>query len=242
MGALDGRVALITGAARGQGASHARRFAAEGATVVLGDVLDAEGLATATSIGPAATYLHHDVTDPGSWAELVQWTLDAHGRIDVLVNNAGIFRTRGLLDTTLEEWQQVIAVNQTGVFLGMQAVAPTMIAAGRGSIINISSIAGLQGTSSHAYSASKWAVRGMSRGAARELAPHGVRVNSVHPGLIDTVMLDELGEGRPMVTQRVPMGREAAPEEVTELVLFLASDAASYCTGHEFVVDGGMTA
>lgn len=239
---LEGCIALITGGARGQGAVEARRFVEEGATVVLGDVLDAEGRATAAAIGPQASYLQHDVTDPASWSSVVTSVLDRFGRLDVLVNNAGIFRTRGLLDTSPELWQQMVAVNQTGVFLGMQAVAPAMVAAGRGSIVNISSIAGLQGTSSFAYSATKWALRGMTRSAARDLAPHGVRVNSVHPGIIDTAMLDELGDGREAVVRRIPLGRVGVSEEVAELVLFLASDRAAYCTGHEYVVDGGMTA
>jgi 3alpha(or 20beta)-hydroxysteroid dehydrogenase len=242
MGRLDGKVVLVTGGARGQGAAEGRRCAAEGATVVLTDVLDDEGAATAAAIGVRAEYRHHDVTDPAAWTAVADGVLDRHGRIDVLVNNAGVFRILGLLDTDPQEWDRIVAVNQTGVFLGMRAVAPAMMAAGRGSIVNISSMAGLQGTSALAYSATKWAVRGLTRSAARELGPHGVRVNSVHPGLIDTAMLDELGDRRSAVAQRVPLGRVATADEVADLVLFLASDESSYCTGHEFVVDGGMTA
>lgn len=239
---LDGRVVLITGGARGQGAAEGARFAAEGATVVLGDVLDDEGTATAHGIGPAASYLRHDVTSPNSWEDVVGTVLERHGRIDALVNNAGVFMTRGLLDSSVDDWHRIVAVNQTGVFLGMRTVAPAMVAAGRGSIVNISSTAGLQGTSAHAYSATKWAVRGMTRSAARELAPRGVRVNSVHPGMIDTAMLAELGEGRDAAVRRIPMGRTGVADDVADLVLFLVSDESSYCTGHEFVVDGGLTA
>ncbi len=240
MGRLVDKVAVITGAARGQGAAEARRFAAEGATVVLTDVRDELGAQTAADIGARASYLSLDVTDDGQWKDVVQHATAEFGRIDVLVNNAGIFELGGI-DTPLGDWNRVIAVNQTGVFLGMQAVAPIMREQGSGSIINISSVAALMGSPmAMAYTASKWAVRGMTKGAALELAPFGVRANSVHPGMIETPMLDVLGDSRETVLARVPMGRYAEPDEVAELVLFLASDESAYCTGHEFVVDGGM--
>jgi len=237
---------LVTGGARGQGASHGRRLVAEGAEVVLTDVLDDEGEATAAAIGEHASYLHQDVTDEGQWEAVVSKVLDRHGRIDVLINNAGIFRLRSAVDTSLELYERIIAINQTGTFLGMKAVAPAMVEARGGSIINISSVAGLTGGAlSIAYSASKWAVRGMTKVMAGEVGAFGVRVNSVHPGLIDTPMLDELDQfgeaGRAHLLGGVPLGRSAGPEEVTEMIVFLASDESRYCTGAEFVVDGGMT-
>lgn len=244
MARLDGKVALISGGARGQGATEAALFAAEGATVVITDVLDDEGAKTAADIG--ATYLHHDVTSEADWTRVVDDVKGRHGRLDVLVNNAGIFRVMPMMMTSEELYRQVIDVNQVGVFLGMKAVTPTMIDQGAGSIVNISSVAGLRGGGgTMAYSASKWAVRGMTKVAASELAPFGVRVNSVHPGIIETKMIDEIrqyGDGAmDAVIARIPMGRSTGPEDVARLVLFLASDESAYCTGSEFVVDGGMT-
>jgi 3alpha(or 20beta)-hydroxysteroid dehydrogenase len=245
MGRLDGNVALISGGARGQGAAEAELMVAEGASVVLGDVLDDEGERTAAALGPAAAYRHLDVTDPTQWAAAVAFTIERFGRLDVLVNNAGIFRIQRMTETSLEDYRRMMDVNATGVFLGMQAVAPTMIAQRSGSIINISSIAGLRGSAmAFAYSTSKWAVRGMTKAVAQELAPHGVRCNSVHPGIIATPMADEFDRAgvRELVQSRIPVGHEAGPDEVAKLVLFLASDESRYCTGSEFVVDGGMTA
>jgi 3alpha(or 20beta)-hydroxysteroid dehydrogenase len=239
MNRLDGRVAVVTGGARGQGAAEGRLFAAEGAAVYVTDVLVAEGEETAAAAG--ATFLEHDVSDPAQWAAVIARVLDDHGRVDVLVNNAGILHWGTMTNTTLEAWNRVIAVNQTGVLLGMQAVAPTMTAQRSGSIVNVSSVAAYGGTKdTFAYSATKWAVRGMTKAAARELAPANVRVNSIHPGLIDTPMM----EGMPLeqLAEGVPLGRHAAPEEVAQLALWLASDESSYATGAEFVVDGGMTA
>jgi len=242
MNRLDDKVAIITGGARGQGAAEAELFVAAGAQVVITDVLD-EGAETAERIGASVDFLQHDVASEAAWAEVVDTVLDRHGRVDVLVNNAGIFRTIGLEETTLAVWEQMLGVNQTGVFLGMRTVAATMKAQGNGSIVNISSIAGLRGAGmAHAYSATKWAVRGMSKSAAQELAPFGVRVNSVHPGIIDTAMLAEFGDARQLVEERIPYGRVATATEVGRLVLFLASDDSTYCTGHEFVIDGAMTA
>ncbi len=244
MNRLDDKVALITGGARGQGAAEAELFVNAGAHVVITDVLDAEGDATAERLGAACEFLHHDVASEDQWASVVDTITERHGRLDVLVNNAGIFRTVGLIETSLEMWQQMMDINQTGVFLGMRTAAPAMQANGSGSIINISSIAGMKSAAvAHAYSASKWAVRGMTKSAAVELAPSGVRVNSVHPGIIDTDMLQEFGQGvRDSIETRIPMGRVASAEEVGKLVLFLASDDSSYCSGHEFVIDGAMIA
>jgi 3alpha(or 20beta)-hydroxysteroid dehydrogenase len=248
MGRLDGKVALITGAARGQGASEARLFAAEGAQVMLGDVLDDDGELVAKEVGDRAAYLHHDVSSESDWDAIVAATRSRFGRVDVLVNNAGVFKIMGMTVTSLTEYMRIVTINQVGTFLGMKAVAETMIGQGSGSIINISSIAGLGGgAGTIAYSASKFAVRGMTKVAAIELAPFGVRVNSVHPGLIDTPMLrDEFGldsdASLEAVRARVPNGRMAAAEDVARLVLYLASDDSNYSTGSEFVVDGGMTA
>jgi len=239
---LDGKVAMITGGARGQGAAEAELFASEGATVFITDVLDEVGEATAERLGDAVTFLHHDVTSEADWAGAVGGVVDQHGRLDVLVNNAGIFQMAGLFDTSLDDWNRMIAINQTGVFLGMRAAAAPMRGRGSGSIVNISSVAGLSGAAmAHAYGATKWAVRGMTKSAARELAADNVRVNSVHPGIIETPMLAEFGEGS-RIREGIPMGRTAEASEVANLVLFLASDESSYCSGHEFVIDGAMRA
>jgi 3alpha(or 20beta)-hydroxysteroid dehydrogenase len=243
MNRLDGKVALITGGARGQGAAEAALFAAEGATVYITDVLTHVGQAKADELGDAVTFLEHDVTSDTDWAGVVGGIVEEHHQLDVLVNNAGIFQVAGMFDTSLEDWNRMIAINQTGVFLGLKTAGRVMREKGTGSIVNISSIAGLSGAGmAHAYSATKWAVRGMTKSAAQELAADNVRVNSVHPGIIETPMLDEFGEFLPMVKERIPMGRTASADEVANVVLFLASDEASYCTGHEFVVDGGMRA
>ena len=244
-GRLEGKVALITGGARGQGEAEGRLFVAEGATVVLADILDDEGRAAAAAIGSAASYVTLDVRDAARWTAVVDEVVARHGRLDILVNNAGIFPAGGLLDTTQEAFERVVAINQTGVFLGMQAAARAMIPRRSGAIVNISSIAGMHGSPGFiGYSTTKWAVRGLSRGAARELAPHGIRVNSVHPGIIETRMLETLDQvgARDRVNQRIPMGRTASAEEVARVVLFLASDEASYVSGGEYLVDGAWSA
>src|SRR5579864_352279 len=188
MGKLDNRVALVTGGARGQGAAEARLFASEGAHVFVTDVRAEEGAKTAADIG--ATFVEHDVTSPDRWAEVVEQVVRERGRLDVLVNNAGVLLWATMTQTSLEDWDRLVAINQTGVFLGMRAVAPQMISQRSGSIINISSIGGMRGSGvCFAYGATKWAVRGMTKGAAQELGPHGIRVNSIHPGIIDTPMM-----------------------------------------------------
>lgn len=239
MGRLAGKVAIITGGARGQGASEGALFAAEGATVYLTDVLAEAGAKTAAEIG--ATFLDHDVTDPAGWAQVVDRVLADTGRVDVLVNNAGILHWATMTETPLEIWNRVVAVNQTGVFLGMQAVASAMKAQRSGSIVNISSIGGMRGASPcFAYGATKWAVRGMTKGAAQELGPFNVRVNSVHPGIIDTPMMAD--QPIAAMAERVPLRRYATADEVANLVLWLASDDAAYASGAEFTLDGGQTA
>jgi 3alpha(or 20beta)-hydroxysteroid dehydrogenase len=249
MGLLDGKVAIITGAgsAGGQGEAEARRFVAEGARVVVADV-DADSASDrAAELGAWALAAHLDVTDEGSWSRLVDETRAWAGRIDVLVNNAGVWLGAGMMDTSLADYQRVIGVNQVGVFLGMRAVVPHMREAGGGAIVNIASAAARRATLpywgpedvAHAYSASKWAVRGMSRAAAHELAPYGIRVNSVYPGVIDTPMITG---GHERLASHTPLGRLGRPQEVAEVVCFLASDAASYVTGAEVTVDGALTA
>ncbi len=243
MARLDGKIALITGGARGQGAAEGRLFAAEGASVVLTDVLDAEGESTAKACD--GIYLHHDVTSGADWERVVATVLERHGRLDILINNAGIWITGRLTDTSEADYRRVIDVNQVGVFLGMQAVAKPMIAARSGAIVNISSVAGLRGAAAgFAYGASKWAVRGMTKSAARELGPYGIRVNSIHPGLIETAMLHQLPGIDANLEDRVraiPLGRVGEAEDVAKLALFLASDDSAYSTGAEFIIDGGIT-
>jgi 3alpha(or 20beta)-hydroxysteroid dehydrogenase len=241
MGKLDGRVAIVTGGARGQGAAEARLFAEEGATVFVTDVLADEGRKTAADVG--GTFVEHDVADPAQWQQLVERVAREQGRIDVLVNNAGILRWERMVDTTPESWNEIVAVNQTGVFLGMRAVAPQMIEQRSGAILNISSVGGLRGASAcFAYAATKWAVRGMTKGAAIELGPHGIKVNSIHPGIIDTPMMGGTDLDGLATTIGVPLQRYAQPEEVAKLALWLVSDDNSYSTGAEFVIDGGQTA
>jgi 3alpha(or 20beta)-hydroxysteroid dehydrogenase len=245
MGRLDGKVVIISGGARGQGEAEARLFAAEGASVLIGDVLEREGHAVAEALQGAAAFERLDVRSEADWASVVTSAVERWGRVDVLVNNAGIFRMASLTQTPVDLWHQVMEVNATGVYLGMKAVAPLLMEQRSGSIVNISSIAGLRGAgTAFAYGASKWAVRGMTKSAAQELAGYGVRVNSIHPGIIDTAMLQEFDAAgvRQAVRERIPMGAEASPEEVARLALFLASDESRYSTGSEFVIDGGMTA
>lgn len=237
MGRVAGKVALISGGARGMGASHARLLVDEGAKVVIGDILDDEGKALADEIGDAARYVHLDVTQPDQWDAAVATATGEFGKLDVLVNNAGIVALGQLHNFDLAKWQKVIDVNLTGTFLGMRVAVEPMTEAGGGSIINVSSIEGLRGAAAvHPYVASKWAVRGLTKSAALELAPHNIRVNSIHPGFIRTPMTANLPED--LVT--IPLGRPAESREVSTFVVFLASDESSYATGSEFVIDGGL--
>lgn len=255
MGKLDGRVVVITGAARGQGEQEARLFVAEGALVLLGDVLDEQGAALAKELGDAARYVHLDVSREDDWTAAVGEAREAFGRIDGLVNNAGILRFNELVSTPLEEFQQVVQVNQVGAFLGMKAVAPEIEAAGGGTIVNTASYTALSGMAYvGSYAATKAAIVGLTRVAAMELAAKGIRVNAMCPGAVDTPMsnpaqldptadpaeasaaLDELYK------KLVPLGRVGQPEEVARLALFLSCADSSYITGQPFVIDGGWLA
>ena len=243
---LHGKVALVTGAARGQGEAEARLLVSRGASVVLADVLVEEGVAVAGSLGDAARFVALDVGDPAAWPGAVAVAVDAFGGLDALVNNAGIVRGGALESVSVDDFTEVVRVNQLGCFLGMQAVVAPLRARGGGSIVNVSSIAGLQGVAGAVpYVASKWAIRGMTKTAAIELGPSGIRVNSVHPGVVDTPMTNDPqfdATDRAAVFAGFPISRIGTPEEVAELVAFLVSDASSYCTGAEFVVDGGAVA
>lgn len=238
MGRVDGKVALISGGARGMGAEHARLLVSEGAKVVIGDILDDDGAALAASLGDAAVFVHLDVAEPDHWDVAVARAVEEFGTLNVLVNNAGIVNGGPIHKFDLDKWRRIIDVNLTGTFLGMRASAAAMInAGGGGSIINVSSIEGLRGAPwAHGYVASKWAVRGLAKSAALELAPHNIRVNSIHPGLIRTPMT----AGLPKDLVTIPLGRPAESREVSTFVLFLASDESSYATGSEFVMDGGL--
>jgi 3alpha(or 20beta)-hydroxysteroid dehydrogenase len=242
---LAGKVAIITGGARGMGAATARLFASEGARVVIADVLEAEGDALAREIGKESLFQQHDVANEESWQRVVREAVAHFGGVDVLVNNAGILLMKGLMDIRKEEFERVLAVNLLGTFLGIKTTAPKIIERGGGAIVNISSVDGMKGANSTgAYSASKWGVRGLTKVAAMELGHRGVRVNSIHPGGVNTAMGVRPGpEGLAMAQkfyQGIPLGRIGQPEEIARVSLFLASDESSYICGAEIVVDGGM--
>jgi len=251
MGKLDERVALVSGGARGLGLAMVEAFVAEGARVMIGDVLDDEAAAVAHRLGEAAWSVHLDVTDEAEWDAAVAAAVERFGHLDVLVNNAGTAEGSPLWETSLESYRRVIDVNQVGVFLGMKAVVAAMTEAGRGSIINISSMDGLVGSPRIiSYIASKWAVRGMTKAAAMELAPRNIRVNSIHPGNVHTLLAATPGQDRSQVREMMeaatrrhaPMGRVGEASEIAKMAVFLASDDSSYSTGSEFVADGGFTA
>ncbi len=246
---LQGKVALITGAARGQGAAEARLFAQEGAKIVLGDVLDQDGSRVAAEIaetGGEAVYVHLDVTNEDDWDAAIKTAVSSFGKVDILVNNAAIWRRGHVLETSSEQWDAVLAVNAKGVFLGTRAAIPEMRKAGGGSIINISSAAGLVGSrTSTAYSASKGAVRIFTKSTAIQYASVGIRANSIHPGPIDTDMGDQVwpdASSREAAVERTAIARMGTPQDIAYGALYLASDESSFVTGSELVIDGGVTA
>ncbi|MEC9358941.1 MAG: glucose 1-dehydrogenase [Pseudomonadota bacterium] len=243
---LQGKIAIVTGGARGMGAATARLFVEHGAQVLIADVLDQEGSALARELGEAARFSHHDVSDEASWTRLADQAMTIGGHLDVLVNNAGVLLFETLLNMDKSAFERVLDINLIGTFLGMKAVAPLMIERGKGSIVNISSVDGMKAANGlGAYCASKWGVRGLTKVAAMEFGHRGVRVNSVHPGGVDTAMGNPYAEPREDVNKRyamVPMQRVGEPLEVAQTSLFLASDESSYLCGAEIAVDGGMLA
>ena len=246
---LDNKVALISGGARGMGAVEAKMFVQEGAKVVIGDVLDEDGKQTESEInetGGECVFVHLDVTDETAWQDAVAAAVDRFGKLDILVNNAGIARINNVEDTTSDEWDLVMDINAKGVFLGTKAAIPEIRKAGGGSIVNISSIAGLTGGRTSSYAASKGAVRLLTKSSAIQYAGEGIRCNSVHPGVIETPMTTPMmlntQEGRDLNASRHPLGRVGQPEDIAYGVLFLASDESSFMTGSELVIDGGLTA
>jgi 3alpha(or 20beta)-hydroxysteroid dehydrogenase len=236
---LEGKVALISGGARGMGAAHARAMVAQGAQVVLGDILDDEGQAVAAELGDDAVYVHLDVTDREQWAAAVATAVERFGKLNVLVNNAGIANFGPIGEYTAEQWDTMIAINLTGVFNGIDASVEALKAAAPSSIINISSTAGIQGYASlPGYNAAKFGVRGLTKSVALDLGVHDVRANSVHPGVIATPMTDDLETPQ----KHVALRRVGQPVELSNLVVYLASDESSFSTGAEFIADGGETA
>ena len=236
---LDGSVVIVTGAARGMGEAHVRGLVRSGARVMATDILDTEGEALAAVLGTGVIYRHHDVRRSDDWQRIVDETLRIFGRIDHLVNNAGVLVAGGITDTTEAEFRRVMDINLIGCWLGMRHTVAALTAAGGGSIVNISSSAGMQGYAGlGAYVSSKWALRGLTKTAALEFGRHGIRVNSIHPGPISTPMLADVDTSTIVVGQ--PIARIGEPQEVTDLLLYLLADA-TYSTGHEFVIDGGAT-
>ena len=244
MNRLNDKIAIITGAASGQGAAEARRFVEEGAKVVVADLNEGDGKALVEQLGGRAIFVSHDVSDEGSWRSVVESCLEAFGGIDILVNNAGVYRQKTLAETDQALMDLHYRVNVLGTFFGMKAVYPVMRDRGGGAIVNIASIAALRGAPGiFAYAGSKWMVRGMTKSAAHDLAPDKIRVNTVFPGLIDTPMLAEnTREYLDAISQMVPAKRLGIPEEVAEAVVYLASEEARYVTGAELTVCGGMSA
>ena len=240
MSRLEGRIALVTGGARGIGAAIARAMVAEGAKVVIGDVLDREGEALAKELGASTKYVHLDVTKPDDWEVAVTIAVKTYGTLNVLVNNAGIASYGPIDQYSHVDWDRIIAVNLTGVFNGIQAAIPALKDAGGGSIVNMSSLAGLRGEAGMpGYVATKFAVRGLTKAAALDLARYGIRVNSIHPGIVNTPLS---AEGPKVSMSHVAMDRVGEPIEIANLTVFLASDASSFSTGAEFIADGGELA
>jgi 3alpha(or 20beta)-hydroxysteroid dehydrogenase len=242
---FEGRVAIVTGGSRGIGASTASILAERGARVVVADVRAEEGAAIVAAIGPQASFFPLDVTNEQQWDDLFEHAATHFGPVRILVNNAAISRRTPIVTCTRDQYEEVVAINQVGVFLGIRAAARAMADTG-GAIVNVSSAAGLRGMPDLvAYSAAKWAVRGMTKVAALELAPNAVTVNCVLPGGIDTPMTNESSflpaDREAMLTAMTPLGRQGRPDEVAEMIVFLASDGAQYCTGGDYVVDGGRT-
>lgn len=239
---LKNKVAIITGGAAGMGEAHVRLFIEEGAKVVLTDINAEKGNALAEKLGENAVFIQHDVTDEAGWEKVVAKAESEFGPVHILVNNAGISPVLSVEHSTLEDYMKVVNINQVSVFLGMKHVVASMKKTENGSIINISSINGLTG-GVIGYTDTKFAVRGMTKAAARELAQYGIRVNSVHPGVINTPMVQEsdaFDQIQAMVPM-IPLKRMSEPNEISQLVLFLASDDSSYSTGSEFIADGGIT-
>ena len=250
MGRLDGKVAIISGGARGQGATEALMMAREGARVVFGDVLDAEGRkveAEIQELGLEATYVHLDVTSEDDWRAAIDTAVSRYGKLDILVNNAGILIRKSIEETTVEDWDRIMAVNAKGVFLGTKHAIPAMRQAGGGSIVNISSTAGLVGSlnGSACYTATKGAVRLLTKSTAVQYAKDNIRCNSVHPGPIDTPMIQDTLSDPALLEERMrrlPLKRVGTTEDIAYGVLYLASDESSFVTGAELVIDGGTTA
>ena len=248
MGRLDGKVAIISGGAKGQGAEEARLFAQEGAKVIIGDILDREGMQIESEIaeqGGEAKFVHLDVSSEEDWSRTVDLSMSEYGRLDILVNNAGILLMKGLEETSGQEWDNIQNINSKGVFLGSKTVIPAMRESGGGSIVNISSIAGLIGSKFTAYGASKGLVRTLTKSVAVNHGHEGIRCNSVHPGIIETDMVSEMigsQEGREYQLNRTPLKVIATSRDVALGVLYLASDESRYVTGSELIIDGGITA
>lgn len=243
MSRLEGKIAIITGAAQGMGASHARRFIKEGAKVILTDLNEEKGQALAMELGENALFVKQDVTKAEEWESVIAIAEEKFGSVNILVNNAGITAAKSILQMTESDYRRIVDINQVSVFLGIKAVIPSMQQAGGGSIINISSINGIVG-GAVGYTDTKFAVRGITKAAAVECTHYGIRVNSVHPGVIATPMViqEDTKAAVEEFSKHIPLKRVAQPEEVTNIVLYLASDESSYSTGSEFIVDGGLTA
>jgi len=243
MGKLENKVAIVTGAAQGMGESHARTFLKEGAKVVITDLNSTKGEALAAELGENVLFIKHDVTKEEDWKNVINKTESTFGPVNILVNNAGISFNKTFAECTLNDYMKIVNINQVSVFLGMKYVQPSMVKANGGSIINISSINGIVG-GAVGYTDSKFAVRGITKAGALEFAKDNIRVNSIHPGVVETPMVTE-GDSYEIIKEyakTIPLGRMAKPQDISVLVLYLASDDSRYSTGSEFMVDGGITA